>query len=485
MNYINNAAIIKRQLIVRLAKMMLAGNLNSRIDFIPLQQAPKDYEAMRCCVHHDRAVLHHRLMALLGFAIENEQPEDEIRTLASYVAEAEQKGDSRLDEKILTVIDEACSSCVRANYRVTNACRGCVARQCLMNCPKKAIKIENGHAVINEMLCISCGICAKACPYHSIIYQPIPCEEACPVNAISQNERGIERIDENKCIYCGKCVQACPFGAIMERSEIFDVIRSMLDKNEKTIALIAPSIIGQFNTDMGQVVTALKKLGFDHVVEVAYGADITAEKEVGEFVERIGHGSICMTSSCCPAYVQAVDKHMPEIKNLVSSTLSPMQYAGEWAGQQWPGARRIFIGPCVAKRAEARACNFVENVLTFEELGSIFIAANIDVAECEDVASDRIASSTGRSFAISGGVCSAVVNGTAKNGIKAEEKIFNGLDQKAFASLRAIEKIVKNVTFIEVMTCEGGCMHGPGVISNPVVARRFLEKILKDQANDS
>jgi len=480
MTYINNAALIKRQLMVRLARMMFAGTLGTQVDYIPLQQAPRESASVRCCIHHDRAVLRYRLMALLGFAVENEKPEDEIRTLASYVAEAEQKGAERLDDKILTVIDEACSSCVRANYRVTNACRGCVARQCIMNCPKNAIHIENGHAVIDEKICVSCGICAKACPYHSIIYQPIPCEEACPVNAITQDERGKEKIDENKCIHCGRCQQACPFGAVMERSEMFDVLRVVLNPACKTIAMIAPAIVGQFNTELGKVVTALKKLGFDHVVEVAYGADLTAEKETAEFIERVGHGNTCMTSSCCPAYVEAVNKHISNIKPLVSDTPSPMQLTGEWAGQKWPGAKRVFIGPCVAKRAEARASKHVENVLTFEELGSILVAAGIDVLECEETAPDQVATATGRKFAISGGVAGAVVAAAAGHGVKAEEKLFNGLDKKAFATLKVVDKVVKNTTFIEVMTCEGGCLHGPGVISNPVVARRFLEKMLKE-----
>jgi [FeFe] hydrogenase (group B1/B3) len=481
MNYINNAALIKRQLIVRLARLVFSGNLQQQIDFIPLQQAPKEAASVRCCIHHDRAVLKYRLMALLGFAIENEKPEDEVRTLSDYVAEAYRKGQDRLEGGVLTVIDEACSSCVRANYRVTNACRGCVARLCIMNCPKKAIVIENGHARIDEKLCVSCGICEKACPYHSIIFQPIPCEQACPVGAIAQDERGKEKIDESKCINCGKCLQACPFGAIMERSEIFDVLKELIDPQTKTVAMIAPAIIGQFNTDLGKLVSALKKLGFDHVIEVAHGADITAEKETSEFIERIDNGSSCMTSSCCPAYVEAVKKHMPGIGHLVSHTLSPMQYAGEVAGQKWPNARRVFIGPCIAKRAEARASEFVDHTITFEELGSIFIAAGIDVIECSETAADQDASNSGRGFAVSGGVGSAVIKASAAAGRHFEEKVINGLDKKNFAILRTVEKIVKPGTFIEVMTCEGGCMHGPGVISNPAVARRFLEKMLKDQ----
>lgn len=480
MNYINNAALIKRQLIVRLARLMLAGTTREKIDYIPLQQAPKEAASVRCCIHHDRAVLKYRLKALLGFAIENEIPEDEIRPLASYVDEAEVRGENRFAGSILTVIDEACSSCIRANYRVTNACRGCVARACVMNCPKAAIVIENGHARINEQICVSCGICEKACPYHSIIFQPIPCEQACPVNAITQDERGKEQIDESKCINCGKCLQACPFGAIMERSEIFDVLKDLTNPAKPTVAMIAPSIIGQFNTDLGKLVSALKKLGFDHVIEVAWGADVTARKETAEFIERLDQGSNCMTSSCCPAYIEAVKKHAPHIQPLVSHTLSPMQFTGEYAGQKWPGARRVFIGPCIAKRAEARASQFVDNTLTFEELGSIFIAANIDVIECEDSKADLEASSVGRKFAVAGGVSNAVVAASASLGRETSEKVINGLDKKGLTILKSIEKVVKPGTFIEVMTCEGGCMHGPGVISNPVVARRFLEKMLKE-----
>ena len=480
MNYINNASLLKRQLVVRFARLMFAGELKNKIDLLPLHQAPRNSEAVRCCLHHDRAVIRYRLIALLGFAIENEKPDDEARTLASYVEEAEARGAARMAGSALTVIDEACSACIRANYRVTNACRGCVARPCMMNCPKNCISFEHGQAHINEKACISCGICAKVCPYHSIVFQPIPCEQACPVNAIVQDKNGKQDILADKCINCGKCLQACPFGAIMERSEIYEILRAITNPAEATVALIAPSIVGQFNTSLGKLVTALRKLGFDHVVEVAWGADLAAQKETAELIERLEHGQTCMTSSCCPAYVEAVKKHITNIKPLVSGTLSPMQYAGEWAGQQWPGARRVFVGPCIAKRAEAKASPHIENTLTYEELGSIFIAAGVDVAKCEESRADLEATSVGRKFAVSGGVSTAIKNAASAAGHNVTDKVIDGLDSKSLAILKAIDKIVKTDTFVEVMSCEGGCINGPGVISNPAVARRFLEKMLQE-----
>ncbi len=478
MNYINNASLLKRRLTVRFAELMFSGSLMQQIDLLPLRLAPNDEGAVRCCVHHDRAVIRNRIIALLGFAVDRLTPEEQVRPLSGYVEMARQLGAQRFSGNVLTVIDEACSACVRANYRVTNACRGCVARPCMMNCPKNAIFFDNGQAHINEKLCVSCGICVKVCPYHSIIFQPIPCEQSCPVDAIVQDEHGKEDILEEKCIHCGKCQQACPFGAIMERSEVFDILLALTDSSVPTVAMIAPSIIGQFNTSLGRLVTALKLLGFNHVIEVAQGAEVTAAREAAELVEHFEQQQHCMTSSCCPAWVEAADKHLPESRKFLSQTLSPMQFSGEEAGKRWPSARRIFIGPCTAKRAEARKSKQVDNTMTYEELGSIFIAAGIDVSDCAESYADIEAGSVGRRFAVSGGVSAAIVGAVTKFQVK--EKVINGLERKSLAALRAIEKIVAPQTFVEVMSCEGGCINGPGVISNPVIAGKFLEQMLKE-----
>ena len=368
MNYINNATLIKRELMVRLAKSINSDDIES-INRIPLEMAPKNGTAVRCCVYKDRAVLKYRLMALLGHSIEDET--DELKPLSVYARESFNR--EECTAPILTVMDEACSSCVKNNYFVTNACQGCVARPCIMNCPKNAITMVNDHAVIDPEKCVNCGKCMNECPYHAIIYMPVPCEEACPVNAISKNEHGKEQIDFDKCISCGKCLRECPFGAIMERSQMVDVLKS-LKSDRPVAALVAPALVGQFSSEWGQIISAIKKLGFDDVYEVAFGADLTVEHEAQELKERLQSGEKFMTTSCCPAYVEAVKKHIPKLEPFVSQTPSPMQLTAKHVREQTPDAVQVFISPCVAKRSEAIKNSGIDYVLSIEELGALFVA---------------------------------------------------------------------------------------------------------------
>lgn len=127
----------------------------------------------------------------------------------------------------------------------------------------------------------------RAAPNHAIVYIPVPCEEACPVKAISKDKKGIEHIDESKCIYCGKCLNACPFGAIFEVSQVFDILHK-IRKGEKIVAIVAPSILGQFKTTIEQVYGALKAVGFTDVIEVAQGAMDTVSNEAHETDREVG-----------------------------------------------------------------------------------------------------------------------------------------------------------------------------------------------------
>ena len=115
---------------------------------------------------------------------------------------------------------------------------------------------------------------------------PVPCEEACPVKAISKDEYGVEHIDPEKCIYCGKCLNACPFGAIFDKCEVFDVLKD-INNEKKVIAMVAPAVLAQFGKPIEQVYGALKALGFSDIVEVAYGAEETIRREAEELKEKI------------------------------------------------------------------------------------------------------------------------------------------------------------------------------------------------------
>ena len=290
----------------------------------------------------------------------------------------------------------------------------------------------------------------------------MPCEDACPVGAIRKNDQGVAEIDFEKCIFCGKCFAACPFAAVMERSQLVDVLAAM-KRGEKLVAMIAPAAEKQFPGKIEQLLSACAKAGFADVMEVALGAEKTTEHETAEFIERMEKDQkTFMTTSCCPAWVNLVGKHMPDLVNHVSLTPSPMVYAHEIAKKRDPSAKTVFIGPCVAKRSEARRKD-VDYVLSFEELGAILAGRKIDVIACEPWPVERPANPTARNYARSCGVTDAVLaEATAKiPGFKLDAKQINGIDRKTCAMVKLYAAGKLPVNFLEVMACPGGCQNGP------------------------
>lgn len=477
LNINNNSSKLKQEILVRLAKLQLEGNLVDGVHFIPRELAPRGSTPTRCCIFHDREILRMRTIARLGSSVEDY---DDEKTLAEYAKEALER--EKPTWPILTVLDEACNACVKSHFMVTNACQACLARPCMMNCGKKAIEIKNNRAHIDEELCVNCGLCMNNCPYHAIIKIPVPCEESCPVGAITKNEYGKERIDYHKCIFCGNCMRECPFGAMMDKSQLVDVIKHLMN-GKKVVAMYAPAIAAQFKSEPGQLESALKKAGFSQIWEVALGADITAEKESEEFEERMARGDKMMTTSCCPAYVRAVRRHVPELESCISDTRSPMHYTAELAKKAAPDCISVFIGPCLAKRREGLDDEFVDYVLSVEEISALFMAKEINVAECNVEKEALIPSTTGRNFATSGGVAAAV-RARLHAGVEMRDTVINGLNKNGMKQLENFGKInagkvpYTNTTpnLIEVMACEGGCISGPCVITNPKTAAVQLKK---------
>jgi len=485
LNVNNNAAQLKREILVRIAKLQLEGNLEEGVHYIPREMAKKGQEPIRCCIYHDREILRQRVIARLGCSLEDY---DDEKKLADYAKEALNR--EKPTWPMLTVLDEACNACVKTHYMVTNACQACLARPCMMNCGKKAITIQDGRAQIDKEKCVNCGLCMNNCPYHAIIKIPVPCEEACPVGAISKDEFGKERIDYDKCIFCGNCMSECPFGAMMDKSQLVDVIKQIMD-GKQVVAMYAPAIAAQFRAQPGQLESALTASGFSKVWEVAIGADITADKEALEFEERMERGDIMMTTSCCPAYVRAVRKHVPELSPCISDTRSPMHYTAEIAKKADPDCITVFIGPCLAKRREGMDDEFVDYVLSIEEVGALFVAKEIDVAKTTAEKGSIIPTASGRNFAISGGVAESV-RIRFKNPEKLRAAVINGLSKAGMKQLAQYGKIqTGQVPFtedcpnlVEVMACEGGCISGPSVITNPKVAAIQLKKYTEAGAED-
>lgn len=475
MAFTNNVMIVRHGLLANLVKLWKENRLLEEIDRLPITLSPRRSKPKgRCCIHKERAVWKYKTLPLLGFDMSDEV--DELTPLSEYAKRALFRSEND-KENLMCVIDEACSSCVSVNYEITNLCRGCVARSCYMNCPKDAIRFKkNGQAEIDHDTCISCGKCHQSCPYHAIVYIPIPCEEVCPVKAISKDEYGVEHIDESKCIYCGKCVNACPFGAIFEISQVFDILQC-IRKGEEVIAIVAPSIRAQFGVSIEQVYGGLKVVGFTDVIEVAQGAMETTRREAAELIEKLHEGQPFMTTSCCPSYIQLVEKHIPDMKKYVSSTGSPMYYAARIAKEKYPNAKIVFVGPCVAKRKEVKMDPCVDYTLTFEEVASIFTGMDINLETTRPYSVVFNSSREAHGFAQAGGVVNAVKVCLDKQEVNAIQ--IANLNKKNVALLRAYAKTGKVPgQFIEVMACEGGCVTGPCVYGDKSAGQKQMMKEL-------
>ncbi|KYH34317.1 iron hydrogenase 1 [Clostridium tepidiprofundi DSM 19306] len=442
----SNVQLIKYQVLKEVAKLAFEGALKENYHEIPKKIIPGPKPITRCCIYHEREVVKERVRMAMGGNRENKNN--------------------------IEVLEAACDKCPVQRYVVTEACRGCLAHKCEEACPFGAISVVDHKARINWDICKECGKCKDACPYNAIVDVLRPCMKACNVGALSMDEEGKARIDDSKCIQCGSCVYSCPFGAIEDKSYIVDTIELIKKaKSDKfnAYAIIAPAISSQFTfATIGQVVTAIKKLGFHDVVEAALGADIVTENETKEFAENVNSKGF-ITSSCCPAFVAYINKNYPELMDNVSTSVSPMIATARLIKSLESNARIVFIGPCIAKKMEAQQDDIkdeVDYVLTFEELLALLDAADIQVNDCEESVLDN-ASLFGRIFARSGGLTEAIKEVIEEKNIDIEYNpvTCNGIKECDIALKMAKVKRLKG-NFIEGMACVGGCIGGPGVLQH-------------------
>jgi len=372
-------------------------------------------------------------------------------------------------------------------------------------------------AIVRDLSkCIKCQRCVRACSDLQGMY------------IYSMTERGYKTLPmtpfeipvyETECTSCGQCALFCPTGAIVENSAVRLVLEELEKKEKILIVQTAPSVrvaIGEEfgmapgTISTGQMVAALRRLGFDYVFDTNFGADLTIVEEGNEFLKRLQEGDLDempMFTSCCPAWVNLVEKVYPQLRTRLSSAKSPQgmlsalvkTYFAEKLGVSPEDIFHVSIMPCTAKKDEALRKQLVVNgvpavdaVLTTRELGKLIKLKKIPFANLpEEDYDDPLGISTGAAalFGVTGGVMEAALRtayevATGKSlpkivfnevrgleGIREAEIDIDGKKVRVAVAhglanaRKLIEKILAGevkYNFVEIMACPGGCIGGGG-----------------------
>jgi NADH-quinone oxidoreductase subunit G len=364
----------------------------------------------------------------------------------------------------------------------------------------------------NPAKCILCGDCVRTC------------NEIQSVGALDFAYRGAKAkvvtcfnkgMGEVECVNCGQCVKACPVGALTIKSDVSNVWDAVYDKDKVVVAQIAPAVrvaLGEYfgekpgSLNIGKIISALRRMGFDKVYDTCFGADFTVIEEGNEFLERYGKNTnIPLFTSCCPAWVKFAEQYYPDLLDNLSSCRSPQQMFGALAKDKLakelniPREKLVVISimPCTAKKFEAKREEFAVNgnpdvdyVITTKELATMMHESGMEFDKLELGSFDMpFGFSTGAAviFGATGGVSEAVLRyaaDTLEKGSSREFKEVRGFDGIKVRSIDVGDKSLRlaivsglsnakllidkirsgeeHFDLVEVMACSGGCVNGGG-----------------------
>jgi iron only hydrogenase large subunit-like protein len=301
------------------------------------------------------------------------------------------------------------------------------------------------------------------------------CIRHCPLKAI-RFSGGHARIIAEDCIWCGLCYAACP----QTTKEIFSeryAVEGFLKAGNKVVASLAPSFAAQYGgATIADVETALKKLGFAMAEETVVGATKVCEA----YNALLDEGRDIVISSSCPSVNLMIQKYFPDAIDYLAPVLSPMQTHALDIKTRIPDAKVVFIGPCTAKKAEARLDTvkpYVDAVLTFEELQALFDSRDIEITELPEEPLDN-ASYFGRIFARSGGLTDAVRQALKEQGLEnfqLKPCACDGIEECRLALLKKSKNLL-DANFIEGMACVGGCIGGAGCLTHGEKSKTEVDK---------
>lgn len=292
------------------------------------------------------------------------------------------------------------------------------------------------------------------------------CVTACMFHAMEITDGNVSFHPE-KCVGCAKCIEACERKNLTFSKDAVRAVELLKQSETPVYALVAPAFVGQFGeaATPDKLRTTLKAIGFAGMIEVAAFADVLTLKESLEFCEHVKEKEqFQLTSCCCPIWISMIRKDFKKIAGHLPASVSPMIASGRIAKKLHEGCKTIFIGPCLAKKAEIREPDLVGDIdlaLTFQELQDIFDALEIDFAQMDEDVHEHSASA-GRLYARAGGVSQAVKE--CVQSIEPECEV-NPIGACGVAECKKLlEDIlagVKRGNFYEGMACSGGCVGGP------------------------
>lgn len=372
---------------------------------------------------------------------------------------------------------------------------------------------ENYPIKRNPAKCILCGTCV------------LVCNDVQTCGVLTEFKRGFHTevgaefglpLSATACVACGQCVNVCPTGALESENEIDEVWKALGDPSKHVCVQVAPSVraaLGEeFGYNIGTPVTRkipslLRELGFEHVYDTNFGADLTIVEEANELVERIRKGGkLPLITSCCPGWINFLEKNYPEMEDYPSTCKSPMSmqgatiksYLAKKMGWDPKDIVNVAVMPCTAKMDEVGRKQLAEDgypdndyVLTTRDLASMIKEAGLNFDDTEPSRfDDPLGESTGGAdiFGASGGVMEAALRcakywleGKAENiefpslrgyeGIKEQEVTVAGMVLRccAVSGLGNARKVLDGIKdgslhydFVEIMACPGGCINGGG-----------------------
>lgn len=426
-------------------------------------------------------------------------------------------------ELILANHDQDCLKCLRnGNCELQALCQRFNISKTNLEDTVDALPLDNTNPslVRDSAKCVKCNRCVDACQKVQEVHVLTHSHRSVHYNIAPAYEMPLEK---TFCVFCGQCAAVCPVGAIVEKDDTQKVWDAIHDPKKHVIVQVAPAVrvaLGDaFNLPKGSIVTgqmvaALRRLGFDKIFDTNFTADLTILEEGNELIKRVTDGgTLPMITSCSPGWIKFMETYYPDLADCVSTAKSPMSMFGVLSKTYYAQEHGIdptkivsvAIMPCTAKKFEARRPEMRDSgyqdtdyVLTTREFLRMIKEAGIDFANIKDEDADEGMSfytGAGTIFGATGGVMEAAIRSaytlvTGEELENVEIQAVRGLDGvkeatipvPGFGDLKVAvahglsnaRKVMDRVReglkttgespwhFIEIMACPGGCVGGGG-----------------------